>query len=147
MNRFTFSNTRLTKDPEMQTSTSGTKITTINIAVNRERKNEEGKYDADFFQLKAFNKLAETIGVYCHKGDSMLFEGHIRNNSYEDKNGQKRYTNEFIIDKLEFGSKARQVEHNAENDIETNTSVENDPYADMGAEVEVDESDLPFNFN
>ena len=142
MNRFTFNKARLTKDVEIQTTTSGTKIANVSIAVARDRKNSNGEYDSDFFRLKAFNKLAETLSVYCHKGDSMLFEGVIQNNNYE-KDGQKYYINEFLINKIEFLSKLQKENKPA---VETNETVNKDPYEEMGDEVELTDADLPFDF-
>lgn len=142
MNRFTFNKARLTKDVEIQTTTSGVKIANINIAVTRDRKNNNGEYDSDFFKLKAFNKLAETVSVYCHKGDMMMFEGTIQNNSYE-KEGQKHYINEFLVNKIEFLSKAQKENKPS---IEVNEQVEKDPYEEMGDEVQLSADDLPFDF-
>ena len=142
MNRFTFNKARLTKDVEVQTTTSGVKIANISIAVTRDRKNNNGEYDSDFLKLKAFNKLAETVSVYCHKGDMMMFEGTIQNNSYE-KEGQKHYINEFLVNKIEFLSKTQKE---SKPSIEINEQVKKDPYEEMGDEVQLSSDDLPFDF-
>ena len=91
---------RLTKDPM-----ANEKYTRISIAVNRKTKNESGNYDADFINCVAFGKTAELINTYFKKGSQIGIEGRIQTGSYE-KNGQKVYTTDVIIDAFDFiGSK------------------------------------------
>lgn len=100
---------RITRDLELKYSTgnSSKAILRFSIAVNRRYKNVEGKYDADFISCVAFDKTAEFIAKYFHKGDPILVTGHIQTGDYTDRNGEKRYTTDVIIEDTEFtvGSK------------------------------------------
>ena len=65
------------------------------------RKDEQGNYPSDFFKCTCWNKLAEVVEKHCNKGTKLLIVGRLKNNNYE-KNGQKVYSNEILIDSLEF---------------------------------------------
>lgn len=100
---------RITRDLELKYSTgnSSKAILRFSIAVNRRYKNVEGKYDADFISCVAFDKTAEFIAKYFHKGDPILITGHIQTGEYTDRDGNKKYTTDVIIEDTEFtvGSK------------------------------------------
>ena len=124
---------RLTRDPEIKQSESGVKQTTFTLAVNRIK---EG---ADFINCVAWNKTAEVIDRYLTKGRELGVEGRLQTNSYEDREGNKRYATSVIVDNITFiGSK----EHSKEEDIEKQGTK--DPFEEFGEEVELDESELPF---
>ena len=94
---------RMAADPEIRVTESEKTVATFRIAVNRPFKNKEGKYDADFFPCVAFGKSAEFIGNNFQKGDRiLLYNARLQNRSYE-KDGQKRYITEVIVDRVEFG--------------------------------------------
>lgn len=65
------------------------------------KKMEQGNYPTDFFNCCAWNKLAEVIAKHCKKGTKLLIVGRLKNNNYE-KDGQKIYGNEILVDSLEF---------------------------------------------
>lgn len=65
------------------------------------KKSENGNYPTDFFRCSAWSKLAEVIESYCSKGTKLMVIGRLKNNNYE-KDGQKIYSNEILIDSLEF---------------------------------------------
>jgi len=135
---------RLTRDPELRSTQSGKKVTYINVAVSRPFKNANGDYDTDFINVTLYQFQAENASVYCHKGDLVAIKGRIQTGSYTDKEGNKKYTMDIIADRITFlNSKSK--EHNVENDIET--TKQEDPYASMGDEVRLDDSDLPFDFD
>lgn len=93
---------RLTRDPEIQTTQSGTTFARFSLAVDRISKDK----GADFISMKAFGKTAEFIAKYTEKGKQILVEGHIQTGSYE-KDGKKIYTTDIIADRVEFcGNKA-----------------------------------------
>lgn len=86
---------RLTRDPDIRQSQSGTQIARFTLAINRMK---EG---ADYINCIAFDKKAEVIEKYVQRGHRLLVEGHIQTGSYEGKNG-KVYTTDVIVDNLEF---------------------------------------------
>ena len=95
---------RLVKDFDLHYSTgeNAKAMATFDIAVPRNFKNAEGKYEADFFRCKAFGNRAEFLHKFFHKGDFMILEGNWRNDNYT-KDGVKVYQNTFFVDNVEFG--------------------------------------------
>lgn len=94
---------RLTTDPEVKIiNEKGTKITRFNLAVQRPFKNEKGEYDADFFPIIAFEKLAENLSQYSKKGDKVLIEGRLQNRSYTNQEGIVKYVTEIIASNVTF---------------------------------------------
>ena len=94
---------RLVKDPEIRYADGQNGqlcIAAFNLAVDRRLK-KEGEATADFISCKAFGKTAEFIQKYFHKGMKMGVSGRIQTGSYE-KDGQKRYTTDIIIEEVEF---------------------------------------------
>lgn len=125
---------RLTREPEIRfTQTNNTKVAAIGIAVNRKFKNEEGKYDADFFNCTAFGNSAEFIEKYFKKGQEALIEGRIQNRSWDDENVQRRYATDIIINSIEFcGSKAQtEAEPENVNQAELDVNVKNEGSDDL----------------
>lgn len=92
---------RLTKDNEVSSSTSGTTFLRNTVAVNRKFK-KEGEPDADFFSFSMFGKAAETFEKYTHKGSKVFLAGHMQNNNYTNKDGQKIYDVRLMVDDFEF---------------------------------------------
>lgn len=90
---------RLTKDAEIRYTKENKKVVSFTIAVNNT------KDDSTFFKINAFNGTADLIEKYTKKGDLIYIEGMVRNNNYEDKNGNKHYEYVFIANKIEFLSK------------------------------------------
>lgn len=93
---------RLTKDPELTTTTSGISITKFNIAVDRKFKKEDGTKETDFFNCVAWRGLADNINKYVHKGSKVYVFGEIQNHSYDDKDGIKRYVTDLQVSDCEF---------------------------------------------
>lgn len=90
---------RLTRDPEVRYSQSGKAVARLSIAVNR----AFSKDQADFFNMTAWDKQAEFCGRYMKKGTSVVVEGRIENDNYEDKNGVKHYGVRIQVERIEFG--------------------------------------------
>ena len=81
---------RLCYEPELKKTQSGKSVLSTRIAVERDIK-REGEPTADFFSVAAFDKTAECICKFFHKGDSIIITGAVQNNDYTDKDGNKRY--------------------------------------------------------
>lgn len=86
---------RVTKDFQGQKTDKGLIIARNSLAVNRPA---EG---ADFINIVAFGKTAETLGKYVKKGHRILIQGHIQTGSY-DKEGKTVYTTDVVVDRFEF---------------------------------------------
>ena len=93
---------RLTRDPELRKTTSGVAVTQFSLAVNRDFKNQEGEYEADFINCVAYRKLAETIVEYVRKGDKLGVDGRLQIRNYDNSEGNKVYVSEVIVNGIEF---------------------------------------------
>lgn len=134
---------RLTKNPELRYTTSNIAVAQLSLAVTRNYKNQEGDYEADFFNCIAYKKQAETIAQYLQKGDQIGIEGKVRNRSYDDKEGNKRYVTEVIIDTFDFLQMKKKEETPSNDPFEKVEEKVNDPFADFSEEVSFD-NDLPW---
>lgn len=92
---------RLTRDPEISSSTSGTTFARYSIAVDRKFK-KEGEPDADFFNCTSFGKQAEFVERYLKKGTKVVVTGRLQNNNYTNKDGQKVYDVRIMCEEVEF---------------------------------------------
>lgn len=94
---------RLTRDPEIRNTQSGTTMCRFSVAVDRPFKNKHtNEREADFLECSAFGKTAEFVGRYFSKGKMILAEGEIRNNNYTDKDGVKHYKCEIFVNNVSF---------------------------------------------
>lgn len=93
---------RLTNDPLVSYDNVGKPIVRFNFAVNRKFK-REGEADADFFSCVIFGKIAENFEK-CNvtKGTKLVITGEVRNNNYTNREGQKIYGTQIIVDSFEF---------------------------------------------
>lgn len=92
---------RLTADPELKTTQSGIAVTTLSVAVNRKGgKDQEQK--TDFITCVAWRNTAEFINRYFHKGSSICLVGNLQQRLWTDKDGNKRYAVEVIVDEANF---------------------------------------------
>lgn len=101
INRFTVEG-RLTRNIELKKTPSGVSVSEFDIACTRNRKNEHGEYDSDFFRCKVFNKLAEIAADYGQKGRRVLVDGRLQVRKYEGKDGTQRTITELIVDNISF---------------------------------------------
>lgn len=93
---------RLTKDADLRKTTSGKSVASFSLAVDRGRK-VEGQPTADYVPCVAWDKTADLLVQYCHKGSLIGVEGKIQTRSYEDPNSRKKvYVTEVVISNLTF---------------------------------------------
>ena len=138
---------RLTKEVEINDSGELT-ILRNSVAVNRDFKNKDGDYDADFIPFVAFGKTAEFIEKFFNKGDAIAIDGSIRTGSYTNKDGNKVYTTEIAVEKASFvpGSK-KSSEESVEEEPKKKTSSKKAKKAEKDDEdfMNIEEAeDLPF---
>ena len=96
---------RLTRDPEVRYTQSGTAVATFTLAVDRrfaKRDANDGRPTADFIPIVAWRKLAEICGNNLSKGRRIGVEGSMQVRSYDAQDGSKRYVTEVIADDIEF---------------------------------------------
>ena len=142
---------RFTAKPELKYTNSNVPYTRFTIAVNRQFNNQDGNRDADFINIVAWRKQAEVVCNYFDKGNQIAIEGRIQTGSYDDKDGNKRYTTDVVLDQFHFIESRGQRENGVSNNNvtpydyqESNTSVdlETDPFADFGDSVSIDDNFL-----
>lgn len=98
---------RLTRDPDIR-YTQGQEsmcIARYTLAVDRRSSNADGRKEADFISCIAFKKTAEFAERYLRQGVKIAIEGHIQTGSYTNRDGQKVYTTDVVIDRHEFCEK------------------------------------------
>ena len=94
---------RLTKDVELRyTQTNNTAVASFSLAVNRKFVKTGEERQADFFNIIAWNKLAENISKYLFKGNQVAISGRLETRSWDDQNGQKHYVTEVIAEEVDF---------------------------------------------
>lgn len=95
---------RLTRDPDVRYSNNGNEANCIaryTLAVDRRFK-REGDQNADFISCVAFGKAGEFAEKYLHQGTKMVVTGRIQTGSYTNKDGQKIYTTDVVVEEQEF---------------------------------------------
>ena len=119
---------RMTKDPELRRTQSGTAVASFTIAVERDYKPEGGEKETDFLDVVAWRKTAEFVCRYFAKGRMAVIDGRLQTRKWTDKNGGNRVAVEIIADSVYFGDSKKSV-----------PDGENEP-----VELEYDDGDLPF---
>lgn len=134
---------RLTRDPDIRYSQgeNAMAIARYTLAVDRRVKGNS-EQSADFISCIAFSKLAEFAERYLHQGTKIVIEGRIQTGSYTNKDGQKVYTTEVVVENCEFAESKNASDSNSYSRPEpTNASADGFMNIPDGLEDE----GLPFN--
>lgn len=129
---------RLTKDPNV-TYTNGENqmcVARFSLAVNRRYKKEGEEQTADFINCVSFGKTAEFIEKFTHKGTKLIVSGRIQTGSYTNKDNQKVYTTDVVVESCEFAESKKEDEEIA---------AQNPGDNDFVSVPEGVTDDLPFN--
>lgn len=130
---------RLTKDIELKYAAgNGKAIAKFTLAVNRDYKNANGEYEADFINCLAFDKRAEVLSQYVKKGQLVGIRGRIQTGTYDAQDGTKRYTTEILVEGFDLIG-GNQGNNNSNNN---NNSGSNDSTWEDAEPV--DSGDMPF---
>ncbi|MBQ1220446.1 MAG: single-stranded DNA-binding protein [Peptococcaceae bacterium] len=133
---------RLTKDPELRYTQSGTAVASFTLAVNRRFSNQSGEREADFINCVAWQKSAEFVANYFRKGQQMALEGRLQVRSYDGNDGQRRWVTEVVAEQIEFvGSKNENG--SGRQDYQNNNASAGSSLG-LGEEIVFDDNDLPF---
>lgn len=125
---------RLTADPELKQTQSGTNVTSFTLAIDRPGTRDK----TDFINFVAWRQTAEFICKYFRKGHKIALTGYLTSRQYEDKNGNKRTSFEVVVDRAEFAESKKSSDG-------WNVSAELPAYQNpQGFEEIPDEDDLPF---
>lgn len=129
---------RLTNDPEIRRTTTGTPVTSFTIACDRDFKDKSGSKETDFIDVTAWRNTAEFVGKYFSKGKMAIVEGRLQLRDWVDKDGNKRRNAEVLAENVYFGDNKRE-------------GTQSDNLADLEKRIEStdfstveDDSELPF---
>lgn len=91
---------RPTKDPDLRYTPNGVAVATFTLAVQRDRKNNDNQYEADFLNMVVWNKAAEFAANYIKKGKLIEVVARAQSRSYDGQDGKKVYVTEFLVEKI-----------------------------------------------
>lgn len=131
---------RLTKNPELRRTNSGTAVTSFTLAVDRDFKNADGTKETDFIDVVAWRGTAEFTAKYFTKGRMAVVEGRLQMREWQDKDGNKRRNAEVIADNVYFGDSRSDNASGVHQASKAPVNVDAEDFT----EVEDDDSDLPF---
>ncbi len=98
---------RLTRDPELRHTGTGTAVASFTLAVDRDFKNQNGEKETDFIDVVAWRSTAEFVSNYFTKGRMAVVSGRLQIRNWTDKDGGKRRSAEVIADSVYFGDSKR----------------------------------------
>lgn len=133
---------RLTKDPELRFTPTGTAVSTVTLAIDRKIASKDQEKSTDFIQVIIWGKQAEATANYITKGCKFGVCGRIQTRSYNDKDNNRRYVTEVVAEEvsfIEWGNKTGN-NMNAEH-LSTKVDYGNIPIDDMTL---IDDEDVPF---
>lgn len=158
---------RLTRDPELKRTANGAAVAGFTLAVNRQFTNSQGEREADFVDCVVWRKAAENFAKLVHKGSLVGIDGRLQTRNYENKQGQRVYVTEVVVDNFSLlearyqapndnSSNSRKDNSNqsSSNNQSKNSSNSNsssnsrtnirDPFADNSKPIDISDDDLPF---
>jgi len=98
---------RLTRDPELRRTQSGTAVTSFSLAVDRDFKSQSGEKETDFIDIVAWRQTAEFVSKYFTKGRMAVVEGRLQLRDWTDRDGGKRRSAEVVAENVYFGDSRR----------------------------------------
>lgn len=145
---------RLTRDPELRYTTNGAAVASFTLAVNRQFTNSQGAREADFIDCVIWRKAAENFVNFTKKGSLVGIDGRIQTRNYENKQGQRVYVTEVVVDNFSLLESRNANSSDGTNDNSnkapnynqsknSNTNV-SDPFVDNSKPIDISDSDLPF---
>lgn len=143
---------RLGNDPELKTSSNGTSVVTLNVAVKRDFKNKNGENETDWLTVVIWRQTAEMVAKFFKKGDQILIEGSIQTRKFTDKNGNNRTAFEIVANNVHFVESKKSADVNigvdplqeVANKVNTFNVGNNSSSGDMFDDVLDNSGDLPF---
>lgn len=142
---------RITKDPEIRAIPSNSSsVCNFTLAVNRNFKNNQGDYDADFVNCVAFNQTATLMERYVTKGQLLSVQGRIQTRNYDGNDGRRVYVTEVVATNVTFlesrkdsSSQSGDFNQSFPNDY-IDQSPQNDTFESSDIDMNIDDDDLPF---
>lgn len=128
---------RLTRDPDLRYTSSGTAVASFSVAVDRQFRNANGDRDADFINCVIWRKAAENFANFTHKGSLVGIDGRIQTRNYENQQGQRVYVTEVVVENFSL------LEPKSNN----NNNSSNNNYANNQPQGNAPTSNQPNNFS
>ena len=133
---------RLTKDPELRRTGSGTAVTSFSLACDRDFKSQSGDKETDFIEVVAWKNTAEFVSKYFGKGRMAVVDGRLQIRNWTDKAGNKRTTAEVVADNVYFADSKRSESN--DNQKENFNALSGRLSDDFVPALNDDTSELPF---
>lgn len=144
---------RMTKDAELRYTPSNVAVATFTLAVNRNRKNENGEREADFINVVIWRQQAENLANWAKKGALIGVTGRIQTRSYDNQQGQRVYVTEVVAESFQLLESRASREGQGGNDYNSphqtpaqstpNFTREKSPFG-TGNSMDISDDDLPF---
>ncbi len=138
---------RLTRDPELRSTTSGTPVASFTIAVDRDfASKESGERQTDFIDIVAWRQTGEFVSKYFQKGSMAIIQGRLQIREWQDKEGNKRRSAEVVAENVYFGeSKRRDSEGGSFREEPRSTGgYDSSSKGSSFSELDNGDGDLPF---
>lgn len=130
---------RLTRDPELRTTSTGLDTCRVSIAVS-DMPNQNGETHTNFINIVAWRNTAANLCKYCKKGSQIAVVGRINTNTYEANDGTNRTSFDVVATQIMFLDHKQDSDNQSSSEVELPSSIEN-----LNAdEVVIDDDDLPF---
>ncbi|MDQ0190933.1 single-stranded DNA-binding protein [Alicyclobacillus cycloheptanicus] len=151
---------RLTQDPELRYTNSGTAVASFSLAVDRARPNQAGERETDFINIVVWQKQAELCAQYLHKGRLAAVDGRLQIRSYENREGQKVRVAEVVAETVRFLDRGDRTDNAFAQSAPASMPAgapmsrprpepktpqyDDDPFADDSQMIDISDDDLPF---
>lgn len=142
---------RLTRDPELRSTQSGTSVASFSLAVDRDfASRESGERQTDFIDIVAWRQTGEFVSKYFQKGSMAVVSGRLQIRDWQDKDGNKRRSAEVVADNVYFGESKRRDDgggsdyRSAPAPRSTGGGFEAEPRGSTFSELDDGDGDLPF---
>lgn len=148
---------RLTKDPELRKTPSGSSVVNFTVAINRTFTNANGEREADFINCVAWGRTADNMAAYVAKGSLVGVDGRIQTRSYENQQGQRVYVTEVFADSVQFlesksvnaqnreaAQNVQQNQQQSNNDFFADFNQNNNSSEDILSNLDISDDELPF---
>ena len=128
---------RLTRDVDLRYTPQNQAVGQFKLAVNRNFKNQNGEYDADFINCVIWGKSAENFTNWTKKGNLVGITGRVQTRNYENQQGQRVYVTEVVAESFQLLEKR-------DNSANQNSMAEQMPPSFAGNPMDIKDDDLPF---
>ena len=132
---------RLTRDPELRRTGSGTAVTSFSLACDRDFKSQSGDKETDFIEVVAWKNTAEFVSKYFSKGRMALVDGRLQIRDWTDKAGNKRTTAEVVAENVYFADSKRSESNDNQKE---NFNALSGRVSDDFAPISEEDGEIPF---